>query len=167
VTRSTHCENEASTPEYKVPVEARLIKYLRLWRDDPHTITANGQTVEQEIADLLEPYIDECLSYGPNDLRGWFSDGVAYLEVAQVALEIFKLVGVTWIEYDSLAPFEFEIQLRPTDDSHFAKTIFRIGQRDKLGRRMLANSGVAARLLVESRPRSNSEWAMAVELTPP
>jgi hypothetical protein len=161
------CDNDFPTPDYKIPIETRLVKYLRIWRDDPNSLTINGRTVEQEIRGLLEWYICECIAYGPNNLGGWWSDGIIHLEINQTAQGIFKLLGVTWIDCHGIAPFEIDVELNPTDDSHFAKTIFRIGMLDDRGCPKVFNRRVDAGYILEMRPRQNRDWAMAVELTPP
>src|SRR5262245_6266383 len=107
------CDDDISIPDYKIPIEARLVKYLRVWRDDPNSVTVNGRNVEREICSLLECYICECLLYGPSNLRGWWSDGVIRLEINQTAQERFKLLGVTWIDCHGIAPFEIEVELNP------------------------------------------------------
>jgi len=138
-----------------------------MWRDDRNAITGYGRTVEQEICELLEFYICECIPYGPPNLRGWWSDGVVCLEIDEIAQDAFKLVGVTWIDSHGLAPFEIDRELNAADDCRFAKTTFRIGTLDNQGHPTLFHSDIDWRCLVADRPQLNRDWAMAVELTPP
>ncbi len=156
------CDNDLPTPDYKLPIETRLVKSLRVWRDDP-----GSQTVKDEIGSLLEWYICECIPYGPTTLGGWWSDGVIYLEIAQTAVNAFNLIGVTWVDCDGIAPFEIDAELDPIDYHLFAKVTFRIGMLDDLRRPKLIDPRVDALGVLEMRPRQNRDWAMAVELTPP
>jgi hypothetical protein len=160
------CDNELPKPESKTPIETRLVKSLRLWRADPSSVATNDRTVEQEICALLEWYICECIPYGPSNLGGWWSDGVIHLEIQQTAPEVFKLVGVTWIDCHGVTPFEIDVELVPTNDRNFAKTIFRIGMLEDGGCPKLSDSRMDARRLLAMRPQQNGDWAMAVELTP-
>jgi hypothetical protein len=138
-----------------------------MWRGDPNALTINHRPVEQEIRSLLEWYICECLSYGPDSLESWWSDGVIHLEIHETAPDSFKLLGVTWIDCLGTAPFEIDVELNSRDDSHFAKTVFRIGVLNDWGCPKIVDRRLNARSVLESRPRRNCDWAMAVELTPP
>jgi hypothetical protein len=138
-----------------------------MWRDNPSALTINNRSVEQEIRSLLEWYIGECIPYGPHSLGGWWSDGVIHLEIHETAPDSFKLLGVTWIDCLGTAPFEIDVELNSRDDSHFAKTVFRIGVLDDSGRPKIVDRRFDARSVLERRPRRNRDWAMAIELTPP
>jgi hypothetical protein len=140
---------------------------LKAWRGDPSSHSASGRPVEQEIRSLLEWYICECLTYGPSKLRGWWSDGVIRLEIRLTATNCFKLLGVTWIGSQGLAPFEIDVELNPKDDSRFARTIFRFATLDEHNRPMVFGRRIDSGHILETRPHENRDWAMAVELTPP
>ena len=159
--------DDLSVPDYKIPIEARLVRYLKAWRDDQSSHSANGGPVEQEIRSLLEWYICECLKYGPSNLKGWWSDGVIRLEILLTANDCFKLLGVTWIDSQGVAPFEIDAELDPKDDSKFARTIFRIGTLDEHNQPMVFDRRIDAGHILQTRPVENPDWAMAVELTPP
>jgi hypothetical protein len=155
------------TPEYRAPIETRLVNCLRVWRDNPQAVLEDGRDVEREIYGLLEWYICECIQYGPNNLGGWWSDGVIFLEISEPETDRLKLIGVTWIDCHGVAPFEIDVEMgQPTDD-YFAKTIFRIGMLDDQGRPEICDRDRLPSRLLEKRPRYNPDWAMAVELTPP
>ncbi len=151
----------------RLTIEARLIRELKLWDVDPAATVDDGTAVTQEIRSLLEWYICGCIPYGPNALGGWWSDGVIHLEITKRRDGGFKLLGVTWIGCDGLAPFKIDVDLALDDDWYFAKTIFRIGLTDERGLPKLSDSRRNVARVLESRPRSNGDWAMAVELTPP
>jgi hypothetical protein len=130
-------------------------------------VLETGRSVEREIYLLLEWYICECILYGPHNLGGWWSDGVIHLEITEYEDDHFKLLGVTWIDCKGIAPFEIDIELGPSDDSYFIKTIFRIGMLDHDGRPKLCDRERSPEHLLAKRPRCDHDWAMAVELTPP
>ncbi len=161
------CDNEIPTPDYKLPIETRLVKCLRAWRDDPNALIGDHRTVEQEICGLLEWYICECIEYGPDSLGGWWSDGVIYLQIEQPSTDTFKLLGVTWIDCKGLSPFDIDVVLDPNRDDHFAKCIFRIGMLDDKGQPFLCDRDRSPHRVLDKRPRYNRGWAMAVELAPP
>lgn len=160
------CNNDIPTPEQKLPIESRLVNCLRAWHEDPNAIISDERTVQQEIVDLLEWYICECIPYGPNSLGGWWSDGVIHLEIDEPSPDKFKLLGVTWIDCHGLAPFEIDVELDAKNNTQFAKTIFRLGMLDAQRRPKICNRNHAASRLLETRPRYNRDWAMAIELTP-
>ena len=89
-----------------------------------------------------------------------------HLEITHFAPEGFKLLGVTWIGCEGLAPFEIDVELSPADDRSFAKTTFRIGRCDDLGRPMVDDARTPAHHVLIGRPRHNRDWAIAIELNP-
>jgi hypothetical protein len=136
-----------------------------MWRDDRHATTFDGRPVEEALCGVLERYIGECLACAPNAPPGWWSDGVIRLEIKAASRDQFNLLGVTWIDSAGITPFEFDVELNPTDQDQLAKTIFRIGTLDDDGYPKLFDQ-YESRLL-ERRPQRNRDWAVAVELTPP
>jgi hypothetical protein len=163
----TTCGDDFPIPEYKIPIETRLVRYLRAWSRDLNAVVADGRTVMQEICSLLEWYVCECIQYGPGNLREWWSDGVVKLCITQTASEAFKLLVVTWIGSLGRAPFEIDVELNPADNQHFANTVFRIGTLDDHGKPRVFGRRIAEESILEKRPRRDRDWAMAVELTPP
>jgi len=139
---------------------------MRVWTDNPNAVVLSGRKVEEEIALLLEWYICQCLEYGPHNLGGWWSDGVILLEIHTTSPDEFKLLGVTWIDSLGIAPFEIDVKLIPNIETHFAKTIFRIGTLDDFGQPKVLDRRLDDRQVLRMRPQRNKDWAMAVELTP-
>ena len=135
-------------------------------RESPTAVLEDGRTVEREVCKLLDCYIGECLQYGRNNLPDWWSDDIVYLVISQVCSEKFKLLGVSWIGCEGIAPFEFIVELNPSNDDYFVKTVFRIGTLDEHGHPTIFNHRIPATCILESRPRYNRDWVMAVELTP-
>jgi hypothetical protein len=140
---------------------------LRSWRYTPDATVEDGRTLLEEISGLLEFYICECIPYGPNNLGGWWSDGVIHLEIGEPRSDRFRLLGVTWIGSLGIAPFEIDLELDPNDEIYFAKTIFRIGTLDDCGNPTVAKRNLAPTRVLQNRPQYNRDWAMAIELTPP
>jgi len=127
------CTNDTATPKDRPSIESRLVRCLRLWRDDSDAVADDDRTVVQEIYGLLEFYICECIAYGPNNLGSWWSDGVIHLEIDNPTKDQFKLLGVTWIDCHGIAPFENDVELDAQNATRFAKTVFRIGMLDNQG----------------------------------
>jgi hypothetical protein len=148
-------------------IETRLLRYLRTWRANPDATVNDGRTLLEEISELLEFYICDCIACGPNSFGGWWSDGVIHLEIAEPKLDRFTLHGVTWIGSLGIAPFKIDLELDPNDEIYFAKTIFRIGTLDKHGIPTVAKPNLIPTRVLETRPQYNRDWAMAIELTPP
>ena len=145
--------------------ETRLARSLRIWHHDPSPLTEGDQTVEREIYGLLERYICECLTYGPDNLSHWWSDGVTHLEITHTGIDTFKFLGVSWIDSLGTAPFEIDVELSPRDGLHFTKTIFRIGMLDDERVPYLCDRNLVWIRVLETRPQCNRDWAMAMELT--
>lgn len=148
-------------------IETRLLRCLRLWSVTPDAEHGTDCALYREICGLLEYYIGGCLAYGPKNLRGWWSDGVIYLDIVSPEPGRFKLMGTTWIDSHGIAPFEIDLEFAPNNKLYFAKTVFRIGSIDSDGLPTLFDRNLASIRIMEKRPRSNGDWAMAVELAPP
>lgn len=158
--------DDTALPNDRSLIETRLLGCLLAWRDTPPDATVDdGPTLLQEICGLLEFYICSCIHYGPDNLGGWWSDGVIHLEITNPEPFRFKLLGVTWIDSFGIAPFEIDLELDPNDEQYFARTIFRMGTLDKNGRPSVCNCNFASTRVIETRPRYNRDWAMAVVLT--
>lgn len=171
--RTTFCHSEADTcdddipiPDYKLPIETRLVRCLRLWRDDPQVLIQDDRAVIQEIHELLEWYIWECIPYGPDNVGGWWSDGVIHLVIDEPTTDRFKLLGVTWIDCYGIAPFEIDVELEPENETYITRTIFRIEMLDDHRRPLICHQNLLPSRVFENRPRYIRDWAMAVELTP-
>ena len=72
-------------------------------------MTEGDQTVEREIYGLLERYICECLTHGPDNLSHRWSDGVTHLAITHTGIDTFKFLVVSWIDSRGTAPFGREI----------------------------------------------------------
>jgi hypothetical protein len=148
-------------------IETRLLRCLQIWSVTPGYESENDRPLYREICSLLEYYICGCIAYGPKNLRGWWSDGVIYLEIVSTEPGRFKLIGTTWIDSSGIAPFEIDLELVPNDDIYFERTVFRLGTLDNYGRPTLFDRNLAPTRIIEERPRHNRDWAMAVELVAP
>ena len=148
-------------------IETQLLKGLRDWQASADTDLESGRGLNQQIRNLLEFYICECISYGLKELCGWWSDGVIHLEISELFPNHFKLIGVTWIDSKGLAPFEIDIIMEPDDWNNFSRTIFRIGKRDTQGWPILCSRDLSTSRILDQRPKHDRDWAMAVELDRP
>lgn len=148
--------------------ERLLVQALRTW--DTHFRADNADGVaaaQQQIKEILEWFICECLSHDPSSLLGgWWSDGVTHLRIGRQNNRKHTLRGTTWIATDGIAPFDFDLTLADHDGQRFDRKLFRIGLLDVHGTPVLCDSGWAVERVLELCPRYNRDWAMAVELTP-
>jgi hypothetical protein len=158
--------NDASLPHYKIPIETRLVTYLRLWQTDPQAKSCFDLPVEKAIGELLECYICDCLDDSGRAPKGWWSDGVISLKIDQRSHQAFNLLGVTWIDCFGLAPFQIDVELSPAIDSHFVKTVFRLGTLDSAGSPTIFTRQALVSEILAARPCRDKDWAVAVELTP-
>jgi len=159
--------DELPEPDYKLPIETRLIKYLRVWRVDPNAVVEDGRSVESALEGVLEWFICQCLEFSPErEVRDWWSDGVIDLRITQTSDESFRLLGVTWIGSEGIAPFEIEAMLDSYRDDSLAKCVFRIGARDDHGRAVVFDRDMSCQRILDKRPKQNADWATAIELTP-
>jgi len=163
----TAFNNDIETRDERPMIETRLLRCLRTWRVTPDATVEDGRTLLEEVSGLLEFYICGCIPYGPRNLGGWWSDGVIHLEIVEPIPDRLKLLGVTWIGSQGIAPFEIDLELDPNDEIYFAKTIFRIGTLDNHGLPTVVKRNLAPTRVLETRPQYNRDWAMAIELTPP
>jgi hypothetical protein len=160
-------EDNNHIPDYKLPIETRLVRALRIWQSDRQAIIEAERSITQEICTLVDGFIGECLAYGPDTVRGWWSDGVMCLEIQELAKDCFKLYGVSWMGISTVAPFEIDVDLLPEKDTHFARTVFRIGTLDKDGHPSSIAGTADPRVVLRDRPRCNGDWAVAIELISP
>lgn len=140
---------------------------MKSWLRDPNSIAADGRPIKEEIESHLQWYIDSCLGYGPRSLRHWWCDGVIHLDMSKSSMKSIKLLGVAWITASRIAPFEIEVEFDPARDRFFTRTLFRIGSLDESGRPTLFEYVRHTDRVIASRPQRKSDWAMAIELTPP
>jgi hypothetical protein len=173
-----HCTRRFPFPEsssdhdYPRTIEACLIRYLRLWRGDRDAVAEDGEAVGHALSRVLEWFICDCLEYSPdNDIGGWWCDGVMTLDVVQTGVESFQLSGVAWIggvdaKSYGVAPFRIDAVLDPSQDDQLARCVFRIGWRDHRGRPRLDSPQIPPYRILAEQPRTNSDWAVAIELTP-
>lgn len=124
-------------------------------------MTEGDQTVEREIYGLLERYICECLTYGPDNLSHWWSDGVTHLAITHTGIDTFKFLVVSWIDSLGTAPFEIGVELSPPDGLHFTKTTFHIGMLDEKRVPYLCDRNLVWFRVLATRPQCNRDRAIA------
>jgi hypothetical protein len=99
---------------------------------------------------------------------GWWCDGVIEVSVRQLETTAFQLAGVAfWAESGNphspfyLAPFELEVYYSSPGDLCSSRVIVRFGQVDRRG-------GIVRtpyNRLLGRRPKSDAQWAFAIELS--
>lgn len=101
------------------------------------------------------------------DQRIW-CDGVLALSITRPHRRMFLLVGVAYSP-NALAPFEVEFHYARRRDTLPTKSIVRFGFADRTKaheqRYKVANALGFAEQLLQTRPKTNQGWSVAVELT--
>jgi hypothetical protein len=121
---------------------------------------------------LLEAFLCDSFSYYSKAAKqGWWSDGVMDLRVQRIGKAAFRVIGLTWWSDRKamnhwVAPFETEFYFDAEGSLDFTRTVVRFGSRDKEGI-IRSSCSIHPRLRHEDRPIVDSNWAMAIELTPP
>jgi hypothetical protein len=124
-----------------------------------------------DVASLVEWFLCEAFRHSPDGFqREWWSDGIVTLSLTQLSATSFLAVGATiWadsnVDLQYLAPFEIEFFFAAQNDVEFQRTIVRFGSTDREGAIVRLPWDSCAPALIESRPRRNADWAMAIELT--
>ena len=154
------------------PCDHRIASLLWVWSRHSAQVLADGRNVEQHIADLLEPFLCDSFTYWPEGSKqGWWSDGVVDLHIERLASTAFVLFGVTWwaghdVNKQWISPFEIELYFQIEGELDFVRAIVRFGCSDKNGNIVRSSSPIHPRIRNDGRPLPNSNWAMAIELTP-
>ncbi len=157
-------QNDAVLPSSE-PLEQRIARLLWIWLNDPLVILNDGRDVQQHIATLLEPFLSDAFTYhSEGSKQGWWSDGVTLLQIEAIADTTFRPFGYTW-SAGGWTPFEIEFYLAAKTSLRFDRTIVRFGWLDKNGN--IAAASIHPRLRKPGSQISESQWAMAIELTPP
>ena len=154
------------------PIDRRIARLLWLWASDPERVMKDGWNVQQHIAGLLEPFLCEAFTYHSEGARqGWWSDGVMDVRIEQIGSSGFRTIGLTWwaernVGAQWIGPFEVEYYFDVEDSLEFTRTIVRFGWKDKNGN-MRSSCSLHPRLRKDRRQVKDSDWVLAIELTPP
>ena len=98
--------------------------------------------------------------------RGIWCDGIVELSIKHLNRCVFLLYGVAYCP-DKLAPFEIELYFAKRRDLEFQRVIIRFGEHDPIAGIRFPENQVNVDAIVQNRPRTNQDWAVAVELTHP
>ena len=98
--------------------------------------------------------------------RGIWCDGVPLLEIKELNRVSFLIFGVGYFPHD-FTPFELEFQFNSRRDVKPNSIVLRFGLLDHNGSLRLIGHHKHPSHIMELRPKTNSEWAVAVELTEP
>jgi hypothetical protein len=152
-------------------IDNRLAAALWAWSRDPASATDRQHIASLDVASLVEWFLCEAFRHSPDGFqREWWSDGIVTLSLTQLSATSFLAVGATiWadsnVDLQYLAPFEIEFFFAAQNDVEFQRTIVRFGSTDREGAIVRLPWDSCAPALIESRPRRNADWAMAIELT--
>lgn len=146
---------------------------LWIWNRDQEAVLEDGRDVQRRIAGLLEWFLCDAFTYHPEGAKQcWWSDGVIDLRLERISDTAIRASGSTWwaegMKGQWIAPFEIEFYFPTVEALDFTRTVVRFGWVDRNGR-IIRNSSylVNPDLRTDGRKRKNSDWAMAIELTPP
>ena len=98
--------------------------------------------------------------------RGIWCDGVPLLEIKELNRASFLISGVGYFPHD-FTPFEVEFHFNNRRDLKPDLVVFRFGLLDHDGALRLIRNNRHPSHIMHLRPKTNSEWAIAVELTEP
>jgi hypothetical protein len=155
------------------PSDQRLARLLWLWRRDQQSVLEDGRDVQKHIAGLLEWFLCDAFTYYSQGAKqGWWSDGVTDLQLASLSETEIRAIGCTWwgaknFNEQWIAPFEIDFYFPTVESIDFTRTVVRFGRVDRDGEIMRTASYLHPRLRNGDRNLKNSDWAMAIELTPP
>src|SRR5262245_26025121 len=95
-------------------------------------------------------------------------DGVGGLQFHQIGATWFRATGFTyWLGSIACgnAPFEVEFYYPTQESLDYERAVIRFGWLDRHGR--ITPVSIHPRLRRPNQPPKDSDWAMAIELTPP
>ena len=98
--------------------------------------------------------------------RGIWCDGVPLLEIKELNRVSFVMSGVGYFPHD-FTPFELEFHFNSRRDLIPHSIILRFGLLDHNDGLRLIGHHKHPSHIINLRPKTNSEWAVAVELTEP
>ena len=96
--------------------------------------------------------------------RKIWCDGVLHLEVQELNPVSFLIAGIGCFPR-SISPFEIEFHFTRIRDETPAFTVLRFGQLDEKGGLRTFGHHTNYLSVMDLRPKTNLEWAVAVELT--
>jgi hypothetical protein len=104
--------------------------------------------------------------------HGWWCDGAFELSIRQTTPTSFLIVGAAiWAQSGNssapfyVAPFELEFHFASPGDLESMRIIVRFGVAEPSGDiRRVPYDAFAARI-IQNRPKSNQDWALAIELS--
>jgi len=97
--------------------------------------------------------------------RGIWCDGIPLLTIASNERLSFTLAGVGYFPHD-LSPFELEFRFHKRRDLEPASIVIRFGKIDGIGNLVKYGQSKHPSHILNVRPVTNTEWAVAVKLTP-
>lgn len=148
------------------PIETAIARELWRWAFLPPQARSEVTAAGSELSLMLEFYL--CGAFQLVDFtrsRGIWCDGVIELSIHRINRRAFVIYGVAYSP-TNLAPFEMELHFSRRRDHDPLRTIIRFGELDPVGEIQWHTNEKHVATIVANRPRSDPDWAVAVELTP-
>ena len=157
-------------------IEQQRARVFRRWLADPEG-TYNDRWDNLRLVKLaIEYWVEPLLRQSGNtSLDGYWSDGVVYLECANLVITDLQFSGVLVISERQikrgLAPFELGIQYESERDDAPTAVRLRLGERDADSPLSLAthegpNRSLTAIDVYSRRPTADVEWAINLAFAP-
>jgi hypothetical protein len=144
-------------------IEAKISDVLWQWRFANHA-DRFSIVKESRLALLLEfwfPFEDIILL---RSLGAW-CDGIPMLMLEVINRTAFKMTGVGHFPHE-LSPFELEFHYKNRQDRLTSKIVLRFGISNHAGGLKTFACTMLPERVLASSPRDDSDWAIAVELSP-
>ena len=157
------------------PNETHIARLLWAWSCDLEAVVEDddGRRIDQHLAFLLEWFLCDALKHSSAGARGgWWSDGVISLQIKRLTPTSFRMTGTTfWAagkgRNDWVAPFDVEFSFPAIDSVEWTGIIVRFGWLGHDGEIVQSIGCIHPRERWPDKVIRDSEWAMAIELTPP
>jgi hypothetical protein len=161
---------ECDRPGDRESIERKLVRALWEWSATPAPDTDAQASAVAAVAGWIEAFLSGVFreSNSPG-AQSWWSDGVVKLSLTQRSPTAIEAVGATiWAEHGPdfyLAPFEVEFYFASPNDAECVRIIVHFGKLDHLGKIIRLPYDNTAELVIQSRPKNDSDWALAVEIS--
>ena len=142
-------------------IESRIASILWRWKFTD-AIERDAMIADSKLATLLEfwfPFSE--IEY--TKLRGTWCDGITLMVITEIDRTTFRIAGVGYFPRE-LTPFELDFDFHNRRDLTPQAIILRLGNISH-ERHQTSGPSKHSQYILDSRPKHNSDWAVAVELT--
>jgi len=161
---------DCDLPGDREPLELPLVRALWRWSAGAQSDPDDVATAVSDVAGWMEGFL--CGVFAMSKTPGansWWSDGVTDLQLSQSSPTSIEAIGATiWAGSGPsfyLAPFECEFYFASPNDPECLRIVVRFGKLDRFGNIVRLPYDSNAGGVIASRPKTNSDWALAVELS--